>query len=208
MMPQTAIASFPIAVEGLKVEKTETEVIVFDEVSESFHFLNPTAYSILNACNGSSTIKDIASILALEFDCEDLELLVADVSETVRLFRDKGLVTFAVDDFAFHDESGSVVNPGELMSFVIDGVSMFPVLLSGDKALVKRTRVEDLKVGDIIVWSKTRGNTVAHRITSLDLTADPSLIVTKGDLLQELDEPLQPGDVLGKIVAVLRGGQV
>src|SRR5262249_10331884 len=88
------------------------------------------------------------------------------------------------------------------------GVSMFPVLLSGDKALVKRTRVEDLKVGDIIVWSKTRGNTVAHRITSLDLTADPSLIVTKGDLLQELDEPLQPGDVLGKIVAVLRGGQV
>ncbi|HLJ27450.1 MAG TPA: PqqD family peptide modification chaperone [Candidatus Angelobacter sp.] len=208
MTPQTAIASFPIAVEGLKVEKTETEAIVFDEVSESFHFLNPTAHSILNACNGSNTIKDIAGILALEFNCEDSELLFADVSETVKLFRDRGLVTFAVDDFRFNDESGSVVDPGELMSFVIHGVSMFPVLLAGDKALVKRTRVEDLKVGDIIVWSKTPSNTIAHRVVSLGLAADPWSIVTKGDLLLELDEPLQPGDVLGKIVAVLRGGHV
>jgi signal peptidase I len=208
MTPQIAIASFPIAVEGLKIEKTETEVIVFDEVSESFHFLNLTAHSILNACNGSNTIRDIAGILALEFNYEDLELLLADVSETVGVLRNKGLVTFAMDDFPVNDKSGSVVDPHELMSFVINGVSMFPVLLAGDKALVKRTRVEDLKVGDIIVWSKTPGNTVAHRVTSLDSSADPASIVTKGDLSQELDEPVQPGDVLGKIVAVLRGGHV
>lgn len=208
MTPQSALASFPIAVEGLKVEKTEAEVIVLDGVAESFHFLNPTAYSILNACNGSNTIKDIAGILALEFNCEDAELLFADVSETVGLFRDKGLVALAVDDFPLSDEAGSVVDSGELMSFVIHGVSMFPVLLAGDKALIRRARVEDLKAGDIIVWSKTPGNTVAHRITSLDLAANPALIVTKGDLMVDFDEPLQPGDVLGKIVAVLRGGQV
>jgi signal peptidase I len=208
MISQTAIASFPIAVEGLKVENTETEAIVFDEVSQAFHFLNPSAHRILNACNGSNTIKDIAGILAVEFNCEDLELLFADVSETVKLFRDQGLVALAVDDFPPHEESGAVVDAGELMSFVIDGVSMFPVLLAGDKALVKRTRIEDLKIGDIIVWSKTPGNRVAHRVMQLDLTANPWLIVTKGDLMVDLDEPLQPGDVVGKIVAVLRGGHV
>jgi len=206
MTPQTAIASFPIAVESLKVEKTDTEAIVFDEVSESFHFLNPTAYCILNACNGSNTIKDIAGILALEFKCEDSESLFADVSETLRLFKDKGLVAFAVDDFRFNCQPGAAIDSGELMSFVIQGVSMFPVLLAGDKALVKRTKFEDLKVGDIIVWSKTPGNMVAHRVTLLDLTA--ASVVTKGDLLVRSDEPIQSGDVLGKIVAVLRGGHV
>lgn len=208
MTPQTAIATFPIAMDGLQVEKTESEAIVFDEISQAFHFLNPTAHTILNACNGSNTIKDIADILAVEFNCEDSELLFADVSETVRLFKDKGLVTFAMDDFRFNDASGSAFDAGELMSFVIHGVSMFPVLLAGDKALVKRTRVQDLRVGDIIVWSKTAGDTVAHRITFLDLTADPGLIITKGDLMVKVDEPLRSGDVLGKIVAVLRGGRV
>ena len=44
-----------------------------------------------------------------------------------------------------------------LVSVSVEGASMFPVLLSRDKVLVKKSTIEDLLPGDIVVWADETG---------------------------------------------------
>jgi hypothetical protein len=85
---------------------------------------------------------------------------------------------------------------------------MFPVLLSGDKVLVKHTPAEELLVGDIIAWPDRAGRLIVHRIHSLEMSASPPGLTTKGDFAEVTDQPVAADQVLGKVVAVLREGSV
>jgi signal peptidase I len=202
-------AYYPLrALEGLQIEETETEVIVFDSNNQKFHFLNSTAYTIFKACNGFNKIRDIVGILAREFDSDDLDSLENDVVETVGAFQEKGLMMFVADDPQLRQSSLASKTGSHLFGVSLTGTSMFPVLLSGDKVLVKRSSLEDLHAGDIIVWADESLQRVAHRIVSIDKSATPPLITTRGDLRLGEDPPVAFDQVLGKIVAVLRDGQV
>src|SRR5215213_693450 len=86
------------AFENLRIEETGTEIILFDSKTQTFHLLNPTAYSILKACNGSNTIKDIAVMLSSKFGTDDLASIVADVTETIKSFESKGLMWFVTHE--------------------------------------------------------------------------------------------------------------
>lgn len=202
-------AYYPLgASEGLQVEETETEVILFDSNNQQFHFLNNTAYKIFKACNGFNKIADIAGILADEFNIEDIDSLETDVTETIGAFQEKGLMMFVADDPQLRHLSSASVGGSHLFGVSLTGTSMFPVLLSGDKVVVKRSSLEDLRPGDIIVWSDEFLQRVAHRIISIDASATPPLITTKGDLRMGEDPPVEFDRVLGKVVAVLRDGKV
>lgn len=199
---------YAVAADNLQIEETGSDVIVFDPKAQEFHFLNETAYSILDACNGSNNIKDIAVMLSAKFDSEDLDAIANDVTKTIGQFRDKGLILQVVDNLQPQQiESGSITE-SPLFAISVTGASMFPVLLSGDKVLVKRSSLEDLKAGDIIIWSNESLKLVAHRIISIEASSTPPLITTKGDLRIEADPPVAIDKVLGKIVAVLREGGV
>lgn len=196
------------AFENLQIEETGAEIIVFDSKAQVFHLLNPTAYTILKACNGSNTVRDIAVMLSSKFEIEDIDSLVTDVTETIESFEAKGLMWYVA-----HEAPGSTIdsdssNDGPLLAISVSGVSMFPVLLSGDKVLVKRSSFEELSVGDIIVWSDGADEYVAHRIVSLDTSSNPALITTKGDVLHQPDAPVEFTVVLGKVVAALRNGEL
>src|SRR5215203_2781588 len=131
--------NYPLcAFENLQVEETGSEIIVFDSKAQVFHLLNPTAYSILKACNGSNTVTDIAVLLSKEFDIEDLDSIEADVTETIKSFESKGLMWFVA-----HEPHVSTSEPGSLtdsplLAISVTGASMFPALFSGDKVLVKK----------------------------------------------------------------------
>lgn len=194
--------------ENLQIEETGAEIIVLDSKAQTFHMLNPTAYTILKACNGSNTIRDIAVMLSNEFEIEDIDSLAADVTETIKSFESKGLLWYVT-----HEPPGSTVDSdsssdGLLLAISVSGVSMFPVLMSGDKVLVKRSSLEDLSVGDIIVWSDGSDGYVAHRIVSFDTSSTPALITTKGDVLHQPDWPVEFTVVVGKVVAALRNGEL
>jgi signal peptidase I len=197
-----------IASDNLQIEETGTEVIVFDSKAQLFHLLNATASSILKACNGSNTIKDIAAMLSAKFNSEDLDAVINDVTETITQFHNKGLVMFVVDDLQLRKTASDSLTENSLLAVSVTGTSMFPILLSGDKVLVKRSSIEDLNAGDIIVWSDESLKLVAHRILSMEVTSTQPLITTKGDLRVEPDPPVEIDRVLGKIVAVLREGGV
>lgn len=202
-------AYYPLcASEDLQIEETATEVIVFDSKNKKFHFLNATAYSILKACNGANNIRDIAVMLARQFDSEDVDSLLNDVAETVSSLQEKGLMMFVAHDPELPQASSGSMTEGPLLAVSVTGASMFPVLLSGDKVLVKRSLLEELSVGDIIVWSDDSLKRVAHRILSMDVSATPPLITTKGDRGMGPDSPVKFDRVMGKIVAVLREGEV
>src|SRR5215212_3705029 len=86
------------AFENLQIEQAGVEVIVFDTKTKTFHVLNTTAHSILNACNGLNTIEDIAATISRDFEIEDLNSVVADVTETIKSFESKGLLWFVADE--------------------------------------------------------------------------------------------------------------
>ena len=196
------------AFENLQVEEAGTEAVVFDLKAKKFHLLNMTAHSILRACNGSNTIKDIATIISRKFGVEDLNSVVADVTETIKSFEANGLMWFVTDESPVAAVDSDRASDSRLFPVSVSGASMFPVLYSGDKVLVKKTALEELQVGDIIVWIDRGQERVAHRIVSLDTSSSPARIITKGDVHCETDAPVTFNRVLGKIVAVLRDGEL
>lgn len=202
-------AYYPLcASQNLQIEETGSEFIVFDSQNKKFHFLNATAHSILKTCNGTNSIRDIAVMLSGKFDAGSLDSIISDVTETVSTFQAQGLLMFVADDLQQPQTVSESISESPLLAVSVTGTSMFPALLSGDKALVRKSSLEDLSTGDIIVWSDDALNRVAHRILSIQGSSTPPLITTKGDLQLEADPPVEFDRVLGKIVAVLRDGTV
>lgn len=197
-----------LASEDLQIEETGNEVIVFDARRRLFHFLNATAYSVLKSCNGTNSVRDIAVAISDQFNVEDFDSVAKDVTETLVNFRDKGLVTDVVDDPGLLQAAAGTDAGGPLLAVAVSGSSMFPVLLSDDKVLVKKSRVEELAAGDVVVWTNDSQQHIAHRLLSIDASATPASIVTKGDLCLEPDPPVGIDRLLGKIVAVLRDGSI
>jgi signal peptidase I len=196
------------AFENLQIEETGAEVILVDSNTQTFHLLNPTAYAILKACNGSNTIRDIAVMLSREFDIEDVDSIEADVTETIKAFESKGLMWFVT-----HESPASTIESGSssdspLLAISVTGASMFPVLFSDDKVLVKKCSLEELNVGDIVVWTDASHKHVAHRIVFIDTSSTPALITTKGDVSHQADAPVEFDRVVGKVVAVLQDGEL
>lgn len=195
------------AFENLEVEEAGAEVIVFDSKTKTFHLLNATAHSILKACNGLNTITDITSIISNSFEVEDFDSVVADVTETIKSFESKGLLWLVADEAQLSSIEADHPSDSSLIAIAVTGSSMFPVLVSGDKVLVKRSSLEDLNIGDIIVSLDSSDKHVAHRIISIDAYSTPAQITTKGDVHFAPDLPVGIDRVVGKVVAVLHEGE-
>lgn len=195
------------AFENLQVEEAGAEVIVFDSKTKAFHLLNPTAHSILKACNGQNTITDIAAIVSNSFEAEDFDSVVADVTETIKSFESKELLWSVADEAQLSSIEADHANNSLLIAFTVTGSSMFPVLISGNKVLVKRSSLEDLNIGDIIVVLDSANKHVAHRIISIDAYSTPAQITTKGDVHHAPDPSVGIDRVVGKVVAVLHEGE-
>jgi hypothetical protein len=57
----------PAQREGLEVVETEDGLIVYQEATDRVHHLNPAAAVILQLCDGTRTLNDIATGLAEVF---------------------------------------------------------------------------------------------------------------------------------------------
>ena len=63
--------SRPRRAEGLDVNEVEDGVIVYQESTDRVHHLNPTAAVILELCDGTRTVEDIARAVADLFGLGD-----------------------------------------------------------------------------------------------------------------------------------------
>lgn len=102
-----------------------------------------------------------------------------------------------------HDASYSsellrrVVAAGYVAEKSAHGISMFPLMHSRSLLRVARCDAQSLRRGDVIVFSRTDGGMVAHRIVSVD----GNCITTRGDSNLQADAPVSPQDIIGKVVA-------
>jgi hypothetical protein len=197
----------PVAAENLQVEPTGSESVVFDPATNAFHLLNGTASTILGACNGASSVRDIAVKLRLQDDAPDVDAVVEDVRRCLGELRALGLIEYITEEMEGDAPPPSGYDKGVLTAVNIMSSSMFPILLAGDRVLVRRTPVEDLQPGDIIIYYKpSLQRYTAHRIQSIQKDSQPPVVITRGDQCHEVDPPVRTDCILGTAVAVFRDG--
>ena len=82
---------FPVRRSDVVVREIEGETLVLDGLSGKVHQLNPTAGFIWACCDGKSSVIDITSRLAAEYNV--LAASVApDVAKTIGDFQELGLL--------------------------------------------------------------------------------------------------------------------
>ena len=87
------------------------------------------------------------------------------------------------------------------------GYSMYPFLKSGSKVLVKRVGLDDLKVGDIVVY-KTNGQTICHRVIGKCIEGIEVIVYARGDAASGVGEKVAQDMFLGKVIGITKNEQV
>ena len=82
------------------------------------------------------------------------------------------------------------------------GGSMYPLIRWTDHLLVKKTPVERLHVGDVIVFQVDSGKPVCHRITRLEYQNNALQIYARGDRNRHEEGPIKAERITGKVIAV------
>jgi Peptidase S24-like len=98
----------------------------------------------------------------------------------------------------------TILEAGGELRLAVSGTSMRPLLREGDY-LVIRPFDSPPRVGEVVVYSRD-GQLWAHRL--LARSRDGSYLLTKGDARGRPDAPLSPRDLIGRAVAMERGGRV
>jgi signal peptidase I len=88
------------------------------------------------------------------------------------------------------------------------GFSMHPFVRNGDRVLVKKTKADSLRIGDIILFNDALSkNTVCHRLVNKARTENGLILLTRGDASVDLSLPVSEKDLIGKVIAVMRKGR-
>jgi signal peptidase I len=123
----------------------------------------------------------------------------------------------------FSEVLGDTLNRGHSIRFHAPGNSMYPTICDGDLIVVEPIRPAVVNVGDIILYRNKSGITV-HRVThilkrskenlrsALQGPQDRSISETlefllRGDAAITDDDPVRPGQILGKVVSIERNGR-
>ena len=92
-----------------------------------------------------------------------------------------------------------LLRSGEVVDVTAQGLSMFPVLLPFDVLRVRPETAGNLKRGQIIVF-ESNAKIISHRFIGVK----DGKAICKGDGLLHPDAPVEPGAVLGVVIARTR----
>ena len=111
----------------------------------------------------------------------------------------------------------SLLAGGHSVKFRAPGGSMYPTICDGDVITVVPIESASVAVGDIILYRHTSG-VAAHRVIHLTKRdpADPQFSdpapemyhILRGDAAVVFDEPVDTGQILGKVTLVERKGRL
>jgi signal peptidase I len=90
----------------------------------------------------------------------------------------------------------------------LTGRSMWPIIREGDGIVVEQVAEEALRVGDVLVFAGKGARLVAHRLVRRERHGGGWRYVTRGDNGRRLDEPMEFGAIVGKVVEIDRAGRV
>ncbi len=64
---------------------------------------------------------------------------------------------------------------------VVRGISMLPLLREGDVVILEKKPIEEISVGNIIVYRSVKGHLIIHRVVEIKEIDGVTYFVTKGD---------------------------
>ncbi len=100
-----------------------------------------------------------------------------------------------------------VLSKGDTLRFRARGVSMQPFIRDGDILEIQPNGGELFRTTDIVLCKSPKGKLVAHRIVGIKPVEGRDKLIIQGDALWQLDGNIDTGDVLGRVVAVIRDGE-
>lgn len=89
----------------------------------------------------------------------------------------------------------------------VSGFSMRPFLKTGERLVVKKVPVKDLRRGDIILY-KADNQLVCHRLVKKIVSESGYLLYTRGDASPKIGEPITESALVGKVTGILRKGGI
>jgi signal peptidase I len=111
------------------------------------------------------------------------------------------------NDAAFVDVVSDLLRRGHSVRFRANGGSMHPTIREGEAITVAPARPAGIKRGDVILYRVGRG-VIAHRVARVAHQPDGGLVfIPRGDASQGRDDPVKEAAILGRVVAVERGGR-
>ena len=111
------------------------------------------------------------------------------------------------NDAAFIDVVTDLLRRGHNVRFRARGGSMHPTIREGEAITVAPARPAGINRGDVILYRVGQG-VIAHRVARVAQRPDGALVFSpRGDAAQGRDDPVEEGAVLGRVVAVERGGR-
>jgi signal peptidase len=105
-------------------------------------------------------------------------------------------------DAACCDLVADVVRSKGIASLGVTGSSMLPAIRPGDVLTIKRHKQEELQPGEVVLFRRN-GRLTAHRILSSSIDG----LLTQGDSLPAMDQPVPAGEVVGLVVKIERNGR-
>jgi len=117
----------------------------------------------------------------------------------------------------FPDVSAELLRRGAHVRFRATGRSMQPTILEGEVITVEPVAPAAVTCGDILFYRWEQG-VVAHRVIRIERTQGTALtqssvlspqssFILCGDASLSCDAPIQPEQVIGKVIAVERAGR-
>lgn len=87
------------------------------------------------------------------------------------------------------------------------GTSMLPTLWPGDLVTIQSQDFEQVEPGEIVLFLR-EGRFFLHRAVKKSGVGKAVFLLTRGDSMPQNDPPVQPGELLGRVTGIRRGGSV
>ena len=108
----------------------------------------------------------------------------------------------------FESLADEVLSKGDTLRFRARGISMQPFIRDGDILEIQPNVGELFRTTDIVLCKSPKGKLVAHRIVGIKPGGEGrGKLIIQGDALGQPDGNIDPGEVLGRVVAVIRDGE-
>lgn len=97
-----------------------------------------------------------------------------------------------------------LLNDGAIIRIKPQGYSMYPLFIPGrDEALIQQIPIGYLRRNDVVLYRRAHSILVLHRIYAVT----PAGFFMVGDNQSELEGPIQPEQIKGKLIAFIHNGK-
>lgn len=107
-------------------------------------------------------------------------------------------------DSTFVYDVEQLLKEGNIIKIHPQGYSMYPLFIPGrDEALIEQVPCQKLRRGDVVLYRRDHDILVIHRIYRID---DNGFYMV-GDNQSEIEGPLRPDQIRGRMIGFIRNGK-